>query len=361
METGKSDTVKKALLFIYFLLRLPLCFAVRFLFALRKKKSSAISKILLIRLDRLGDFVTSLPVIDNLALAYPEAEIHILVRPYLKELAGMIKNIDKVIVYDDFFRAARQLRREHFDLAVDLLFDYKLKTALLAFLSAAPIRLGFAWGFREVLFSDSVKAQDVSGQSMVAVNLALLGQLDVPIRVSIPKIDITAKEKSGRALIVLHPGGNFASQRWNKDNFVSLAKKLLQKYLCNVLVIGGSGEQPLVNYIVSQSNDGRIKAVFLRLDELTGLLAGCDILICNNSGPLHLAAALGIPTVSMMGPTDPVLWQPQGERNIVIRKEFFCSPCSKAMCRTHQCMNLITVDEVLEKVKNHIENTERQG
>ena len=78
--------------------------------------------------------------------------------------------------------------------------------------------------------------------------------------------------------------------------------------------------------------------------------------MCNNSGPLHLAAALGVPTVSMMGPTDPVLWWPNGDDQIVIRKDAGCGPCSLGRCGPHKCMDLITVEEVFEKVRDLLES-----
>jgi lipopolysaccharide heptosyltransferase II len=351
--------MKKAILKIYFLLRLPLIVAIRLVFPVVKRKPQKISRILLIRLDRLGDFVTSLPVIDNLALVYPDARINVLVMPYLKELAQTIKNIDTVIVYENFFKTAGQLRSKHFDLAIDLLLDYKLKSAMLAFLSAAPIRLGFGWGFRELLFSDFVKPQALTGESLVSMHLALIEKIGVPVQVQAPEIHIGKKAKSSRNIIAIHPGGNFPSQRWNRDNFASLAKKLLQRYEGDILVIGTVKEQPLVRYIVSQVNDQRVKAVFPRMQELAALLSDCDVLICNNSGPLHLAAALGVATVSTMGPTEPVLWWPQGKNQVVIRRDLACSPCNKAVCHSHSCLDLISVEEMekavdmlLEKIKN---------
>jgi ADP-heptose:LPS heptosyltransferase len=84
------------------------------------------------------------------------------------------------------------------------------------------------------------------------------------------------------------------------------------------------------------------------------LLSRCDLLVCNNSGPMHIAAALKVSTVSMIGPTVTPLWLPYGENNIVINKALSCSPCNRAVCKEHQCMTSITVDEVLEAVKTQI-------
>jgi ADP-heptose:LPS heptosyltransferase len=353
------NPMKKLILKIYFLLRLPLLAAIRILFPAVKQKPQKFSKILLIRLDRLGDFITSLPVIDNLTEAYPEARIYVLVKPYLQELALTIKNIDTVIVYQNFFKTTRRLRRQHFDLAIDLLYDYKLKTAMLAFLSAASTRLGFAWGYRELLFSDFVAPRTFRGKSLVSMNLALIEKIGVPVRVHVPAMHVEKKAFPSRTIIAIHPGGYYPSQRWDRDNFASLAKKLLQRYDCDILVIGTVKEQSLVRQIVSQVNDERARAVFPRMQELAALLSDCACLICNNSGPLHLAAALGVATVSTMGPTIPEMWWPQGNNQIVIRKDLACSPCSKAICQNHDCMNSISIEEMdkavdslLEKIKS---------
>ena len=100
---------------------------------------------------------------------------------------------------------------------------------------------------------------------------------------------------------------------------------------------------------------GGVTAVFPSMKDLAYLLSTCDLLICNNSGPLHLAAALGVPTVSMMGPTDPVLWRPNGDNQIVVRKDAGCGPCSLGRCGTRRCMDLITVEEVFDKVRGLLE------
>ncbi|MEK7846329.1 MAG: glycosyltransferase family 9 protein, partial [Nitrospinota bacterium] len=84
------------------------------------------------------------------------------------------------------------------------------------------------------------------------------------------------------------------------------------------------------------------------------LLSHCHLLLCNNSGPLHIATALKIPTVSTMGPSVPYLWWPAGENNIVLRKEIECSPCNKGLCSGHECMELITIDDMMEAVEKQL-------
>ncbi len=94
-----------------------------------------------------------------------------------------------------------------------------------------------------------------------------------------------------------------------------------------------------------------VLAVGLTLDKLAGLIAVLRIMAANNSGPLHIAAALGVSTVSTMGPTAPEFWQPQGKNHVVIRRDLPCSPCDRAFCRGHECLESISVEEMEQAVK----------
>ena len=345
--------LKEPILKIYFLFRLPFIFLINLFFKPRRKLKS-IKKIIIFRLDRIGDFVLSLPVIDNLKLQYPDASISIVVRPYLKDLAFLIKNIDKVIVYNGKISTINRIRKERYDIAIDLLYDYKLKPAILTFLTKAPIRVGFSWGFRELFFTHAVKKINQINKNIVDLNLELLKLLNVPIRVTTPKINIERKVSDNK-FVAIHPGGYYKSQRWDVTRFSLLAKRILEELKEKVIVIGSGEEKGLVDYIVSNVNNENIKRVLPKdIKELVELLSNSKLLICNNSGPLHLANALGIPTISTMGPTDPVLWWPKGDNNIVIRKDVECSPCSLGECKNHKCMDLITVDEMFNAVKRQI-------
>lgn len=349
--------LKEVILKIYFLFRAPFIFLVNLFFKPHKKLKS-IKKIVIFRLDRIGDFVLSLPVIDNLRLKYPDADISIVVRPYLKELASLIKSISNLIVYDGKISTLEKIRKEKFDIAIDMLYDYKLKSTILTFLTKAPIRVGFSWGFRELFFTHAVKKINQINKNMIELNLELLKLLDVPIKVTTPKINIERKV-SIHKFIAIHPGGYYNSQRWNIDRFILLTKRILEELNEKVMIIASLDEKGLVDYIISKVDNENVKGVLTKnIKELIELLSNSKLLICNNSGPLHLSNALGIPTISTMGPTDPVLWWTKGDNNIVIRKDVECSPCSLGECKNHKCMDLITINEMFEKTKDRIIKSE---
>lgn len=346
---------------LYFIMRLPFVLVLKAVFGIRQPAPADIGRILVIRLDRIGDFVTSLPVIDNLKAAYPRARLDVLVRPQIKGLAKLCKNIDGITEYGGFFSAVSKVRKERYDLAIDLLYDYKIMPAILAFLSGAPVRAGFAWGFRELLFNRAVKQEDTAGKSMTAVHLEVLKLLDVQARVTAAHIDIEKKKPGGQLVIGIHPAGHFPSQAWDKDRFAAVARWAVQQYHAMIYVFAGPGEKETVSYIVSAAGDKDVHAVFPDIEGLVRLIAQCDLVLCNNSGPLHVAAALDIPTVSTMGPTDPVLWRPESPRAVVINKHCSCSPCSRAVCRPHECMKSISVEEFEKAVHVQIHRIQEKN
>lgn len=349
--------IKQFLLQCYFFVRLPFLWLIASVFPSRPlRAASGPKRILLVRLDRLGDFVLSLPVIENIKANCPDTKISVLVRPYLAGLAASIKSIDSVITYDGFFRTVRRLRRERFDVAIDMLCDYLLKPALVTFLSAAPRRIGFAGGFREILFTDAV-SPEAGNRLMLEINLELVRALGFGAQVTVPHIVLKGASIIRSRVVAIHPGGHYPSQCWPAERFAAVARMIAATYDVDILVIGGPEERALVGDIMTGLADIQAQSVFPDMKELAFLFARSLLVICNNSGPLHLAAAVGTPTVSTMGPTDPHRWWPQGKDQIVIRKEIPCSACGRGNCADHSCMNLITAVEVFEAARTIMDKT----
>ncbi|MFH1824880.1 MAG: glycosyltransferase family 9 protein [Candidatus Firestonebacteria bacterium] len=357
LKTISILRLKEPLLKMYFIFRLPFIFLVRFCFKPRKKLEK-VEKIIIFRLDRMGDFVLTIPVIDNLKLEYPAAKITVVVRSYLKELTTLVKNIDDTIIDEGIISIIKKIREQKYDIALDMLYDYKLKSAVLTFLTGAPVRIGFSGGKREYLFNLMVKESEFFNKSMREINLEILKKLNVPIKINIPRINIKEKNTVIKTCISVHPGGYYPSQRWDTDKTVDLLKEILVLYKVDIKVIGGINDQKLVESIIANVKDEKVQAVYSSIKELVNILSESKLLICNNSGPLHLASALGIPTISTMGPTDPVLWWPYGDKNTVIRKNLDCSPCSLGKCATNECMHLITVEEMFDAVKKVLDGNQ---
>jgi len=354
-----SNTVfrvlKNILLEAYFLARLPVLMAAKYLFRPRRGRPDDISKILVIRPDRLGDLVLSIPFLESLRAAYPSARIDIMVRPYLAGLAGILPSVNEFIVYKGPYDAARNLPARNYDIAVDMFCGHEAASAFTALFSKAPVRIGFSGGYRELLFTDPVTCNGAK-TGMVELDLKLLTPLGVPVKTTVPRIGSGQRPSplGGKLKIAVHPGGYYDSQRWGAEKFASLGRMLMEKYRAAIVIIGGPDDKPLVSMIREGMGTGDIKEAFPEMGGLAEILSGSDLLICNNSGPLHLAAALGVPSVSTMGPTDPVLWWPRGDFHVVVRKGVGCNPCSRGRCGDHRCLKLITAEEVFEKAADLI-------
>lgn len=328
--------LKKNILEAYFMARRPFIQALKALVKIPPAPAGEVKKILVIRIDRMGDLVLSIPVIDNLRAKYPGARITLLVRPDMRELAGMIKSASDVLAYEGM-HTMLQVRGERYDIAIDMHYDYKLESAAIAYVSGAPVRAGFAWGERELLFTHPVAAAEPPDKHMVRLGLDLLGPIGVPAKVTVPEMDMPPAMAGKKKMVAMHPGGYYPSQRWGAAKFAELAKRIMTELGEDVILIGGPGDRAMVDDIISAMGHTNCRVAFPGMKDLIDIFSDSKLLVCNNSGPMHLAAALGLPTVSTMGPTDPVLWWPVGDAHVVIKKD--------------AKMEEITVDDMYDAVK----------
>ncbi len=321
-----------------------------------------VKKILIIRTDRVGDLILSIPALRVLRNKFGQAEITMLLNRGTRDLAKVIPWIDKIMVYRNLIQTTRMLKQEGFDLAIDLIMDYQLKSALLAILSGAPHRLGFDIEGRGGFFNIRVKP-DRKEKHMIEHTLDVVRAIGVDTTDKNPEIAVSDDKKRyieeflnqqnvfGSDLLVgIHPGGYYPSQRWLPDRFAQLADDIIVRYGAGIILIEGPGEEKSVRKVASLMSRKAIGVVGISLSKLPALIARCNLIVCNNSGPLHIATAVGTPTVSTMGPTVPYLWWPKGENHIVFRKDLPCSPCNLGVCKSHKCMKLITVEDVMGAV-----------
>jgi lipopolysaccharide heptosyltransferase II len=348
------------------------CLLLGILFHLKKTQHlqpDQVESIVAIRTDRAGDLVVSLPAIRALKGLFPKAKLAVVARPQNLALLNNNPLIDELIAFQGFWNLLKDLRRKKFSLAVDLLMDYPLRNAWIVFFSNASFKAGFDIAGRgrlfNIAFTPSNQKKQMSGHLLDLIRQIanVSGMPAVSVIDSLPELFVSL-EKKARALeflknngfnekeiiVGLHPGGNYPSQNWGKDKFAQLADRIQSKHQAKIIIIGSNQESKLLAQIASLMKGKPIIAQGLSLDALAALIQRLSLLVCNNSGPLHIAAALGVPTVSTMGPTDPHLWWPQGQENKVIRRELPCSPCNLSFCRRHDCMKLITVEEMEKAV-----------
>jgi lipopolysaccharide heptosyltransferase II len=367
--------MKSIVIIIYLNLRKYLVSIVGFFFGKRMRGFRlvhGVKKILFIRIDRIGDLVLSTPALKALKQTFPRSQVVVLASLSNHSLLLHNPYVDKVFVYDhtmrlrDRMRIIRQLRAYRFDLAIDPYTDYELRTALIAFLSSAKKRVGYPSYGRELFFNVNAP-KVVKDKHFIDLTLDVLKPLGVNSKGKKPEIFLTEDERKWarkwltargggkRAIVGLHPGGHYETQRWLPERFADVAYQLKKNEDYNVIIFGGAGDEGLVGYIRSMTNAEVLTYVADDLRRFAALLCSCCILICNNSGPLHMSVALDIPTISFMGPTDKDRWVPIGDIHRVLRiDDLPCIGCNLGYCETstHDCMSLITSSMVIENVKD---------
>jgi heptosyltransferase-2 len=341
-----------------------------------------IKNILVIRLDRIGDMVMTTPIFRALKEKWPDVQVTVLTNPVNKNI--VIKNpfIDCILVYDrenrhkslknrlSFFK---DIRKSVFDLVIDPYLDYELNTSFITRIVGSKYRLGFEFAGREffynIRYASNTFPVSTDKKHMVDYNLDLISCIGVKANKKQPEIFLSAGEKENASgilekvgvnpenrIIGIHPGGYYESQRWPVERFAAVSDYLIASYGIKVILFGGRDERSLLSRFKDCAVKKPIILEELNLREFISVVSHCNLFLCNNSGPLHIATALNIPTVSTMGPTVPFHWWPRGDNHIVLRKDLDCSPCKKGICETHECMELITTDEFLAAVISQLKD-----
>lgn len=339
-----------------------------------KPHLGGIKRILFVRIDRIGDMVLSTPAFRAIKKHLPAARLTVLAGPANAAIILNNPHVDEIIVYDRnrsllskrrFVNAS--LRDARWDVAIDGLADYSLESPLLCLLSKAPCRIGYPEAGRDVFFN--VPMNPPAKVHMAQLMIDLLSPLGIGEDGHLtPEAFLADQEKhwaeawlSGNSIhkkdiIAIHPGAYYETQKWPRSHYRDLVRRLIALRDVPVIVFGGQDDQDAVAEIISGVNSEKVSTfVGDNLRQFMALLSYCRLLICNNSGPLHLASALGIPTISFMGPTDKIRWHPLGEHNFVFRMDHLdCIGCESAFChiQSHLCMNGISAESVYEKISN---------
>ena len=335
-----------------------------------------IDKILVIRVDGIGDLLNSTPAIALLRENYPSAEITVLARPLNASVLIGNPDVDRILIFDrdgkhrslfPQFRFYRELRRERFQLVVAM--QTAMWSHLVAFLSGARYRLGrYQKRFRSTL-THAWRGRYRKGEiHEVDRNLELVrlicdgeGQRKLVFHLSPDEI-ATAKAQLASwgigdesFLIGIHPGGSSFDKRWPEQQYAELADRLAHHYNATILLLQGPGEAELTNNIQTAMQSAAITHAPETVRELGALLSCCDLVVCNDSGPMHLAAALDVPTVAIFGPTDHVAWHPLSENASIVRRDMPCWPCSAHKCKIGwECTKKLPIEPVWNAAKTTI-------
>ena len=342
----------------------------------------AARRILIVRLSSLGDVVHALPLLDALRRARPDAHLAWLVEEGAASLLEGHPQLDRLFVaprgeLQGLVRSGRwgtagarlrallrELRAERFDLSIDA--QSNLRSGLLARASGASSRIGFAPPFSKEYAHRllTLRVSPPTGpQLKVERNLELLRPMG--IRPCAPRACIPVSERARRfaerALhapgpwVALHPGVSEmgAIKRWPAERYAMVARQLWADYGARVLVTWGPGEETLARRVAAEGS-ARTAPATASLQELAALYQRCAVVVGSDTGPVHLAAALGVHSVALYGPKDPGIyapWQAQtGRAARVLWKGVHCSPCGRRHCGEVICMPAIGVAEVVAAV-----------
>jgi ADP-heptose:LPS heptosyltransferase len=335
--------------------------------------------VLVLRLDRIGDVLMSLPALGDLRAALPSARIRLAVGRWSEEVARSAP-VDEVLVWSApwagrgqegaetaaaLFQKARALRARPPDLALDLQGDVRA-SALLA-LSGAPRRVGYANTGGSWLLTDVVPLDETV--SWVEQNRRAVAQaVGAPVGAASAEVLTPADrafalrflEERGlagrRPLVGLHPSGGRRVKQWNVARWAEVAARLQRDFGATVLVTGSPDDRPLAAEVLGGlSAPGVDLTGRLSVRETLAVIAGLDLFLSPDTGPMHMAAAAGTPSVSVFGPSDPARYfsAPPSPRHVVVRRDLWCAPCNlirrppeECAAAEPECLRLVTVDEV---------------
>jgi lipopolysaccharide heptosyltransferase I len=330
--------------------------------------------ILVVRLGALGDIVHAIPAVAALRRAYPAARIDWLVEARHREILDLVTVIDHLIVVRDpsflaWVDATRQVRSVRYEMALD--FQGLMKSAVLARASGARRVLGFSmWHLREKgarpFYSEGV---DVASVHVIQKNLRLLEALGVqhpavefPLRrVASPARDLMVEQAAGAPYAVINPGAAWPNKQWPAQRFGELAAFLQDVRGIMPFVLWGPSEAPLAQAVVDASSGAARLAPPTRISDLVEVFRNAALVISGDTGPLHIAAAVGTPAVSIFGPTDPARNGPHAPADIAVSRYATCGCHYDRRCHTSEwCLASIPVAEVTAAVQQRLAAERRE-
>ncbi|MCK4547388.1 MAG: glycosyltransferase family 9 protein [Candidatus Eisenbacteria sp.] len=336
-------------------------------------------RILMIRLRALGDVLLTTPAVRAMRRAYPDAYLAMMVR---KNMAGAMEgnpNLDEVIICDpwygegwpwtrellEFIRVVRGLRRRRFDLVIDLFGNPR--SAWLAWLSGAPYRLGYNVRGRRLAYNLRKERFLQRGERRREVDVHLDMVRVLGIEVGDKRVEIQIGDLHRRAIreflaglgigdedriVSLSPSAKWQAKQWKPESYARLAR-MLREAGWRVIILWGPGENLLAEQISEAAGDGVFIGPRANLKELAAMVEISSMLIGTDSGVTHVAEAVGTPSIVLYGPTDPRVWHSDDtERHVALYLDGLdCLFCNRKFCETHECMDNLTPERVMEEVQ----------
>jgi heptosyltransferase-1 len=341
--------------------------------------------ILIVKMSAIGDVIHTLPALNALRRHFPEARITWLVEEAASSLVMGHEALDRVLVsrrkswirrlsrsgdwgsIREGYRFIAELRDTEYDLILD--FQGLLKSGVLVGLARGKRKVGFGKGMehmeRSYLFlNERVRPVSMDHHALVR-GLMLLEAIGVPADEIAYRLPIGEKDRErasrllmshgvGRSkpVVVLHPVAQWETKLWRSHRFAALADRLIKEIDAHVVFTGSENDRGTIGAILSHMKNEAVNlAGNTSLKTLAAIYEKSGLVISTDTGPMHLAAAVGTAVVALFGPTAPWRTGPYGVGHQVVRAGLECSPCFKRQCETKECMERISVEEVLEAVR----------
>lgn len=333
-------------------------------------KAHNYKRILIVRLDRLGDVLLSTPVIKAVRDAYPESHIAFMVRPYAREVVEGNPYLDEVIVYDKakgllgIASVISTLIRRKFDLAIIL--HPTARTHLVTYLARIPERVGLDRKMGWLLTKKIPHTKQYGLRHEIDYTLEILRHLGIEPRGRILHMPADERSEDGVAklfsergitpkdtLVVMNPGASCRSKRWIAERFAQVGDILAQKHKAKVVLISARADKGCADAVArAMKSPCANLAGMTTVSDVASILRHAKLFISNDSGPVHIACSVGTPVIALFGRSDrglgPKRWGPSNKEDVVLHKDVGCAVCMAHNCsRGFKCLEAITVDDVL--------------
>lgn len=319
------------------------------------------------------------PAIGVIRQFFPQAEIILLANPPVSQVFYHHPWVDRVITFDRHgmhkgivgrLRLARELRKHSFDAAIIL--PNSFDSALVPFLAGIPVRVGKSSDGRAFTLTNRYHpARNGAVCHEVEQYLKLIRHFGISGSITEPYLCLSTEEEERASMLLaeqgiqqddfvigINPGATYGSaKRWYPERFAEVADRLASLWSAKVVILGGSGEMEITSDI-----EKRMEVTVLNLSgkttvrELMALIKRFNFFVTNDSGPMHIAAAFGVPLAAIFGSTDHATTSPYTDRAVIVRKETDCAPCKLRECPTdHRCMTAVSATDVVEAASNLME------
>ncbi|MFC1594380.1 lipopolysaccharide heptosyltransferase II [Candidatus Omnitrophota bacterium] len=339
-------------------------------------KNLSPKKILIIRTDRIGDVLLSTPVIKAVRKFYPDAYIAMMVRPYAREIVEGNPFLNDVIVYDKFgaqkswlgsAKFARALASRKFDCAVIL--HPTSRVNLMTFFAGIPVRVGYNRKCGFLLTHKLRDTKHLGEKHESQYSLDVIRAIGIPVEDN--EICMPLKKESeewaegflasnsilpGDRVFALHPGASCPSKLWPLERFSELANRLINDLQAQIIIVSGPQDVALAQKVIGSISGPVIDlAGKTTISQLASIVKRCAVFISNDSGPVHIATAVGTSTISIFGRKQPGLspkrWGPLGKKNCYVHKDVGCIECFAHNCQKEfVCLKSISVEDILEAI-----------